>query len=208
MVLVGIVFVVTIISYQYFHSFHVKYMSVTSFKACVEGGFKVTTSYPEKCVMPGKSFINPFQKEVVITTIATTTVLIDYKNLEYTIGNQRVLFVDGKSSIHTGSSFYEIINKPLIYDINSDNKEDVVFLLKMLKDGDFKEVYYIASAIALNNGYIGSNTLYVDIDVLSSAFFYKNGEIVLGYTTKVAATTLKEKHFTFTGDILQQISYK
>ena len=45
MILVGIIFCVAIVSYQYFHSVQIKYLSVTTFKACVDAGFKVF-SYP------------------------------------------------------------------------------------------------------------------------------------------------------------------
>ena len=211
MILVGIIFCVAIVSYQYFHAVQVKYLSVTTFKACVDGGFKVTLSYPEKCVMSGKSFTNPLQSVATSTTEATTlTSGSDFKNLTYTINNEQMAFVDGKyvTTINQMSSTFEITDKQLLHDINNDIKEDAVILLKRTKGGSDQEVYYIASAIGLNNGYSGTNALYVDTNLKSSLFVYKNGEIVLGYTTKEATSTLKEKRFIFTNNTLQQISHK
>lgn len=215
MILVGIIVLVTVTSYQYFHAVQVKYLHITSFKECINAGFKVESSYPEKCIMPGKSFLNPLQTEYLSTNkggVLTTS--NDFKNLLYTINEQQVLFVDGKSVLTSdsaqkvSSTTFEIAGKPFMYDINNDNKEDVVLLLKMTT-GDAKQIiYYITSAVALNTGYSGTNALYVDSNLLSSVFLYKNGELVLGYTTKEATTTLREKYFTFTGDILKQISHK
>jgi hypothetical protein len=78
----------------------------------------------------------------------------------------------------------------------------------MSKSTSKQDVYYITSAIGLNNGYSGTNALFLDYNLKSSAFVYKNGEIVLGYTTSDATSTLIEKHFTFTDNTLKQITYK
>jgi hypothetical protein len=216
MILVGVVFCVAIVSYQYFHSVQVKYLSVTTFKACVEAGFKVTTSYPEKCVMPGKSFTNLLQNKASSTILAPGEVSLgmDFKNLTYTINNEPVMFINGKHITTPNQTFsqpivtFEVTDKQLLHDINNDTKDDVVLLLKMSKSTSKQDVYYITSAIGLNNGYSGTNALFLDYNLKSSAFVYKNGEIVLGYTTSDATSTLIEKHFTFTDNTLKQITYK
>lgn len=216
MILVGIVFCAAIVSYQYFHSVQVKYLSVTTFKECVEAGFRVTASYPEKCVMPGKIFINQLQNESTSTVEISGQVSLgnDFKNLTYLINNEPLVFVDGKhvttanQTLNQPSVTFEVTDKQLLHDINNDTKDDVVLLLKMSKSNSNQEVYYITSAIGLNNGYSGTNALFLDSNLKSSAFVYKNGEIVLGYTTRGATSTLVEKHFTFTDNTLKQITYK
>ena len=214
MILVGLVLFAGIVSYQYFHSVQRDYAAVTSFKECVDSGFKVLAVYPEKCVMSGKSFTNPLQKESIpIISTTNTTQSNNFKNLSYRINEQSILLVDGEStSTHLGVSNeavkFIITGQPFLYDINEDTKEDVIFLLKMTGDKSRKDVYYLSTALALNTGYLGTNALYVDVSILSSTFVYKNGEIVLSYTTKEATTTTKEKVFLLNNGILKQISRK
>jgi hypothetical protein len=166
--------------------------------------------------MPGKSFVNPAQTETSTSSNKESSAIMsnDYRNISYSINDQQVLLTDGKSLVlgnttfKKGTTTVDIFGKPFQFDINDDNKEDVVLLLKVTKNDTTQEAYYVTSAIALNTGYSGTNAIYLDSNLRSAAFLYKNGEIVLGYTTQEATSTLKEKYFTFSNNLLKQVIHK
>lgn len=205
---------VLILSYQYFHAIQVKYLSVTTFKECVQAGFKVLTTYPEKCVMYNKEFINIVQKKMDTAGSVAKINVKDYLNGEYIIDGQQVSFINGKGTIEANGALrqsatsLEIAGEPFLYDINADNVQDTVFLIRTSGANIQRASYYLASSISLYDGFIGTNAVFVDTALLSSAFVYKNGEIHMGYTTELATSTLKERYFVFEGDILKQLSHK
>ncbi len=213
MVLVGLVIVAGIFSYQYFHSVQVQYLSITSFQACVDAGYTVVPSYPEKCTMPGKFFINTLQNKATSSPLVASSTIVDYKNLTYLVDGQQVQLHNGEGTLTTInmlkqlSSTLKIVGEPFLYDINGDQKTDVVFFLDVSSNTTNPSAQYMSAAIQLHSGYSGANAVFIDRGVNSGAFVYKNGEIVLRYTT-LATTTIKEKYFMFKDDILIAIHHK
>lgn len=211
----GLILTALIGSYQYFHGVQVRYLAVTSFKECVDAGFHVLVTYPEKCVMSGKVFINPDQKkQKEKVTASSTTKLQSYEDLTYYLNGESIAFNHGIAilpaniTLHRATTTLRILDKRLLQDINNDIREDDVFLLESDKNIQSSSSYFITAALRLYDGYTGTNSIYVDNNINDFAFVYKNGEIVLGYTTKNATTTLREKYFVFEDGLLQQVFHK
>ncbi len=213
-IFVGVLFIALVISYQYFHNVQTKYLSITTFKECVDAGFSVQKSYPEKCVMSGKSFINPLQSESnkQIQKIKDTAVSV-YKDLDYIFDGQKIQFkagvgsFPGNTALRQSSSSFEILGSPFLYDINDDTILDSTFLVRETKYNQNRSLYYISSAISLKDGFTGLNAVYVDYAVATSTLLFKNGEIVLQYLTENQKTTRSEKYFTFEDGILKGLSH-
>lgn len=210
-VYIGVVLAVLGVSYQYFHMRQKAYLQVTSFASCVEAGYKVLATYPEQCVLYGKHFSNPLQQKSE-TNSATSSELspIHYKDQLYIIEGAQVYFHDGKGELPANpilkqsSSSLIITGEPFLYDINNDNIKDLIFLMHT-DNKNTKKTYYITSSLSLHKGFYGSNALFLDYDVNNSKFLYKNGEIVVSYTTGDTNVETKEKYFTLENDILKQL---
>ncbi len=212
---VGLVFTVLVISYQYFHTVQTKYLAITSFKECVDAGFQVITTYPEKCISYGKSFVNPLQKKNDQKSLRVPFVEnTDYKNQAYIIEGEQIRFTDGRGILppnfvlKQATTSLRIADTPFLHDINNDGIQDTIFLIRTEDQIAKKSTYYLYSSVSLREGFYGSNALFRDFALIDAAFMYKNGEIVIGYTIEGASTTLKQKYFTFEDDILKQLSHK
>lgn len=205
-----------VVSYQYFHNIQVKYLQVTSFKACVDAGFNVLTTYPEKCIMSGKSFINPLQKKADDSQgILSSLTSDDYKNQEYFIEGRSIQFLDGKGILPPNPILKQattsliFVEKIFLYDINDDTVKDTVFLIRTDNTKpQTKNSFYLSASISLNNGFSGTNGIFLDYSISNTTFVYKNGEIVIDYITEGASTTMKQKYFLLENDILKQVLHK
>lgn len=213
-IFVGVFFIILIVSYQYFHNVQIKYLSIKTFKECVDAGFSVQKSYPEKCSMPGKWFINPSQAKADNSPLETkSTLLTEYKNLSYLFDGQNIQFKDGfglfpgNVSLRQSASSYEIVGSPFVYDVNNDTILDSTFLVRENKQKQSRSLFYVSSAVSLKDRYTGMNAAYVDYAVATSTFIFKNGEIVVRYTTESEKTTPKEKYFTIENGILKGLSH-
>jgi hypothetical protein len=163
--------------------------------------------------MVGKSFINPNQKksdEMPPAVTAENT----YKHQTYLIDGEEVQFRNGigflspNQLLKQGTTTLEIIDAPFLYDINDDKVPDTTFLLRTVGTANHMSSFYIASLISLRNGFNGVNALYLDQNIESSMFVYKNGEISVGYTTSDATSTVKQKYFILSDSILKQVLHK
>ncbi len=89
------------------------------------------------------------------------TAVKDYKDAEYLIEGQRIRLSDGISeSEPVPGSAARIVTRyfgnELTADINSDGREDVVFLLTQ-EQGGTGVFYYVVAALNTERGYIGSD---------------------------------------------------
>ncbi len=212
---ISAIFGTLIISYQYFHVIQKKYLNVTSFTACVDAGFKVIPTYPEKCSMPGKIFVNQNQKKIEVPPHSQNIEkLVDYKNQTYLLNGQQVHFINGHTVtppdqlLHQATTSFTILDQPFLYDINGDTLEDTLFLIYAREDSTGKNSYYVGSLVSLNQGFYGTNLLYIDTSILSSLFVYKNDHVILEYTQQGNKTIQKQKYFVFENNILKEIIHK
>lgn len=200
-------------SYFYFSLKQENYKEITSFEACTRAGFTITSTYPEQCVMPGKSFTNPNQKGKVLG-VAVTGSLPEtqetYKNLTYFFEGQAVIFKDGMGLIELGTplkkarttlSFTDIASTA---DINNDSNPDTTFLVKTTEENQNKSKYYLTAAVSLNNGYSGLNALYIGTNITPLQLFYEQSEIVFIYKDEFSVD--KKKYFKLVHTILEEVN--
>jgi len=203
------------ISYTYFIREHHRYESITTFKECVSAGYLVLQTYPETCTMPGKSFSNPLQKksETNKLSVASSSNKDDFKNLMYLSDGQQVQLRDGTGQLvpmvqGDTTKTFTIVGDPFLQDINNDSIADTIFLLQSNNSRTNKNNFYISAAMSLRSGFTGLNILYLGDDILSGMFTYKNGEVVIGFNTLQATSTILQKYFVLDNLLLQEVIHK
>lgn len=168
--------IVIVVFFGYFTYLDSKYKSVTSFDSCVSHGYTVLATYPEKCVLPGKFFVNPRQKEtkIPIVTSSTTEVSIvnPYQNLTFYFEGQGITFAQGKAVVsikrgsHVATTTLTLLPDIYTFDINNDSATDTLLFITLDNEQSSKSsLHYLVAAIKLANGYVGSNALYIGKDI-------------------------------------------
>lgn len=96
------------------------------------------------------------QKQAVVAS--------DYKNAEYVIAGERVKLVDGYAETQIENSSAKTITRyfgnEVMTDLNSDGREDVVFLITQ-ETGGSGVFYYAVAALKTEGGYVGSQALFL-----------------------------------------------
>jgi heat shock protein HslJ len=87
----------------------------------------------------------------------------DEKNAEYIIAGNRVQLVDGVSEVEAAPGSASKVSTKyfgngLVTDLNSDGKDDQVFLMTQ-EQGGSGTFYYVVAAIQTEKGYVGSEAL-------------------------------------------------
>ncbi len=202
--------ILMIVSYVYFSAQQKKYNSITSFESCASKGFFVTTTYPEKCIIPGKIFVNETQKNQEVQEETSMTIENSFKNLSYMLDGEKILFYNGIGIISSQTPSKRNATTTLVitetqgsFDINADFSPDIVFLIKKNSGNAALDEYYIASAVTLNTGYSGVNILYLDTSIASSTIVYKDTIITVEYLD--SHTLRKSKRFIFRNGILEEV---
>ena len=90
-----------------------------------------------------------------------TTLVVDYKNIEYTINGEKVKLIDGLAEREAvPGSASKIVTRyfgnDFRTDLNSDGREDVVFLLTQ-ESGGSGTLFYAVSALNTEQGYVGGD---------------------------------------------------
>lgn len=205
-------------SYFYFSEMGRRYNSIESFQDCVDSGIMVTATYPEKCILPGKTFVNNKQennkfKESEAEKHQTTSTQLnkDFHNLSYNVNGRLVQFNEGAATSLSNNELrgtptrLEIRADPFYFDVNDDKIVDAVFLIKE-EDVYQKEAnYYLAVAIALNEGFAGLNAVYIGRTITTTTLAYNNGTINLVYY-ETSSSTKRQKKFVVKGNILRELS--
>ncbi|MDD5098528.1 MAG: hypothetical protein PHD31_02320 [Candidatus Pacebacteria bacterium] len=130
-----------------------------------------------KSITKTSSVIAPVQK-----------VIVDAKNITYTIEGQEVTLVNGKSEVvATPGSASKIITQyfgnEVKADFNGDGVNDVVFLLTQ-DSGGSGTFYYVAVALSLGNSYKGTNAILLGDRIAPQTIQFQNGEIIVNYVDR------------------------
>lgn len=98
----------------------------------------------------------------------------DFKNITYYIDNKETK-INNKDIIYFGDE--------LIKDFNNDGLNDVAFLIVNNSSGS-GVFYYLVVAINTNNGYIGTNAIFIGDRIAPQNINYINNEIVVNYADR------------------------
>jgi hypothetical protein len=214
-ILIGSFLLILLLSYFYFDAKRESYNGIVTFEDCVSAGFRVLPIYPEVCVMPGKTFKNPKQKLAESDPHSETTSSTDdrYKNSVYFVEGQTIKLENGTGTFivlgnsHQASTTISIpSDQKFIFDLNNDTKLDTIFLLKLgspFIQKQKQDRYYLTALLSGQSDYLGTNGIYVDSNIGTSSFVYKNGEINLSYMT-ISSTTTKIKYYTLNNNLLRE----
>jgi len=99
----------------------------------------------------------------------------DYKNISYEIEGQTKTLKDGTSTRYFGNNAFG--------DLNGDGMEDVAFILTHDFGGSWT-FYYVAVALKITNGYLGTNAILLGDRIAPQTTEIRNGEIIVNYADR------------------------
>ncbi len=122
-----------------------------------------------------------------------TTLVVDYKNIEYVINGEKVKLTDGLAEREAvPGSASKIVTRyfgnDFHTDLNNDGREDIVFLLTQ-ESGGSGTMFYAVSALNTEQGYVGGDGYLLGDRVapqnigLSPNFRHKN-VVVVNYAVR------------------------
>lgn len=111
------------------------------------------------------------------------TVAGDHKNAEYVIEGERVKLEGGVAEMETapGSASMTVtryFGNEVVSDLNDDGREDVVFLLTQ-ETGGSGTFYYVVAALNTEQGYVGSEALFLGDRIAPQTTEKGRGKIVV-----------------------------
>ncbi len=126
------------------------------------------------------------EKSKVITTLpdeqTETTIVSNYKNIEYLIDDEKVLLVDGISKVDVSDSSASTVigyfGNELRKDLNSDGREDIVFILTK-ETGGSGTFFYAVAALDMPSGFVGSQAIYLGDRIAPQNITSGEGKIVI-----------------------------
>lgn len=171
-------------SYFFFKHIQNEYDAIRSFSDCVDAGYPVLTSYPEQCKIPGKIFTN--EKQTQETESKEITTLhpeknMNPKNASYDIEGESFLLQNGVAT--TTDTKITYFGNELRIDLSGDGKEDTAFLLTVEKGGS-GTFYYLVAALNTENGYTGTNGVFLGDRIAPQTTEWKNESIVVNYADR------------------------
>lgn len=110
------------------------------------------------------------------------------ENIAYTVDGTSVTLKNGKSEVEItpGSSSKTItryFGNNAIGDLNGDGTEDVAFLLTQ-ESGGSGTFYYVVVALMTENGYVGTDAVFLGDRIAPQSTEIKNGRIIVNYADR------------------------
>lgn len=186
--LVGYILLIILLfcSYLFFRQAHKEYLAITNFETCVTAGYKVIPTYPEQCKIPGKIFMNTAQVASPQEQKATSTLSekkIHPRTISYGIDGEILTLEDTTSEASSTKNTLRYFGNELRIDLNGDTKEDSAFIVTSSNSGT-GTFYYLVVALNNENGYIGTNGVFIGDRIAPQTTEYRNGEIVVNYADR------------------------
>lgn len=129
----------------------------------------------------------------------------DYKNISYEINGEEVILINGKSEKEAAPGaaskiITQYFGNELKNDFNNDGAEDIAFIL-VQNSGGTGTFYYLAVALKINNGYKGTNAVFIGDRIIPQAVEFKDKKIIVMYLDRK-----KDESFAETPSIATSIS--
>jgi hypothetical protein len=117
-----------------------------------------------------------------------TSTIYSFKDATYIVGGQPVTLVNGlaEKEIEPGSASRQItryFGNEAIGDLNGDGKADVAFLLTQ-DNGGSGTFFYVAVALRADNGYQGTNAIFLGDRIAPQTTQIENGELIVNYADR------------------------
>ncbi|HUQ30041.1 MAG TPA: META domain-containing protein [Candidatus Paceibacterota bacterium] len=109
----------------------------------------------------------------------------DYKNATYTISGEPVTLVNGVSETEAAPDSASKITtryfgNEVRHDFNADGREDIAFLLTQ-QTGGTGTFYYVVAALSTENGYVGSEGVFLGDRIAPQTTEIKGNLVVVNY---------------------------
>lgn len=174
-----------LVAYFFFRQMEREYSMITNFKDCKEAGFEVSQTQPEQCKIPGKVFVNSPVVTEATTTQEEVTLSpeknMNPKNATYVIEGEQVTLINGLA-VKNGITFHYFGNETQA-DFDGDGKEDTTFLLTTNSSGT-GTFYYLVVALNKDDGYTGTNALFIGDRIAPQTTEFKDAEIIVNYADR------------------------
>lgn len=153
----------------------------------------------------------------VIKAIKTTTTeTVAVKDATYLIDGESITLVNGLSEINifdsTSKQITRYFGNEAIGDLNDDGKEDMAFILTQ-DNGGSGTFYYVAVALANDNGYQGLNTILLGDRIAPQTTKISDGKINVNYADReldesfdIKPSVGVSKYFQVIGNKLTEIN--
>lgn len=139
------------------------------------------------------------------------------ENIAYTIEGQTVTLKGGVSEVSTlsGSTAKTItryFGNTTLGDLNGDGTDDVVFILTQ-ETGGSGVFYYAAAALMMQDGYHGTNAVFLGDRIAPQTTEIKNGQVIVNYADRkineamtVAPSVAVSKYLSISGTTLMEVT--
>lgn len=138
--------------------------------------------------------INKYSNKIKYLSIAIVCLVAFLISQEFAISKANSNLIDS-NIINSASVIRSIQNKDKKYfgfetrgDLNSDNREDVAFIIKR-KDEIRGDLYYLSASLRVDDGYEGLNLLFLGDKVVPTELVIENGIIGVAYNKQGVSTT-------------------
>ena len=119
---------------------------------------------------------------------------VDARNVTYIIEGEEITLVNGRAEkeVLPGSAskiITQYFGNEVKADFNVDGMDDVAFLLTQ-DSGGTGTFYYLAVALWTENGYKGTNAIFLGDRIAPQTTEFKNGEIIVNYADRKAGESM------------------
>lgn len=133
------------------------------------------------------------------------------ENISYTIEGENVLLKNGVSEKTMSGSASKIVTRyfgnSVMGDFNADGKDDIAFLLTQ-ETGGSGVFYYLAAALMTDNGYTGTNAVFIGDRIAPESTNFVGSDIVVNYAQRKLAEAMTVKPSIGTSDYFRVINGK
>ena len=205
--------------YFFFRRVQSEYNSILSYEDCIDAGYPMIATYPEKCKIPGKTFINTTQQaRTDIVKMTSFTKVKNYRNAYYLIEGEQTTLThetnkEDSSLLSTSTKTTRYLGNEVRGDFDSNGTEDIAFLITNNRDGNNAFFYLVVALSDKDHTYTGTNAILIGEEIIPKSTELKNNEIIINYLEREPNTSLStapnvsiSRHFKILNNSLLETS--
>ena len=181
--------------------------------------FKGGVQQPTATTRPASTSPSPIatNQPVITPTVQNSLQTPGYKDIAYQIDGQTIQLKDGISTVLSapGSTLQTVtryFGNEAFGDLNGDGQVDVAFLLTQEKGGS-GTFFYVVAALKTDQGYIGTDGIYLGDRIVPQSIIIENSMIVVNYADRksnepftTAPSVGATKYVRVVGDSLMELN--
>ena len=178
---------------------------VDNFKECEKAGGKIAESYPRQCVLAGQVYIE--EVDDLDKGPENTSYMIDGESFKLVNGQAEKEVAPGSAS----KDLVRVFSVTPDVDLDGDRDKDAIVILTRTSGGS-GIFYYIAVAVRVEQGYLGTNAIFVGDRISPQQVNFMNNTIAFNYADRYpwesfnqGTSVGKTKYVTFTGSSIEEV---